>query len=139
MSAALPIDPTRVEIRCEDCARDLGRSAPTLVVARWYGPFKGRGARGLRPPHWGLLVVGQKRPTRAAKELPPDSAGRAADLGSRTVLYGPHPNGGDSGGRAVELACRRCKRRGWRRRRKLYALAEQARDTGTSDAYLSLS
>jgi hypothetical protein len=139
VSPALPTDPTRVEIRCEDCAHDLGQSAPTLVVARWYGPFRGRGARGLRPPHWGLLVVGEKRPTRAAKERPPDPAGRAADLGSRTVLYGPHRDGDNLGGRAVELVCRRCKRRGWRRRRKLYAVAEQARDAGTSNAYLSLS
>jgi hypothetical protein len=138
MGAALPTDPTRVEIRCEDCARDLGPAAPTLAVARWYGPFKGRGPHGLRPPHWGLLVVGQKRPTRAAKKPPPDPAGRAADLGSRTVLYGPHRTGNDQDGRAVELVCRRCKRRGWRRRRKLYAVAEQARAAATSNAYLSL-
>ena len=42
-------------------------------------------------------------------------------------------------GRAVQLTCRRCKRRGWRRRRKLFEVAEQAQAAGTSNAYLSLS
>jgi len=69
MSAALPTDLPRIlRIRCEDCARDLGRSAPTLVVALYETGNWARGS-GLRD-HWKLIVLGERRPTRAAS-LPP--------------------------------------------------------------------
>jgi hypothetical protein len=143
MSAALPTDPRRVEIRCEDCARDLGRSAPTLVVALY---VTGNWARpsDLRD-HWELISLGERRPTRAANApAPPDSfrvIGTTADGGqvsAATTIGGRTFDQHHPRGRAVELACRRCKRSGWRRRQKLYAVAEQARAAGTSDGYLSL-
>jgi hypothetical protein len=138
MSAALPTDlPRLVKIRCEDCARDLGRSAPTLVVAAYYvGPWARPGLRD----HWELLALGKRRPTRAANTPPPPPdppppPGVVTGMmwqGGRTFdQY--HPRG-----RSVELACRRCKRSGWRRRRVLYGVAEVARAAGRSDAYLSL-
>lgn len=145
MSAALPTGlPRVVKIRCEDCARDLGRSAPTLVVAAYETGNWARGS-GLRD-HWELIALGKRRPTRAANApAPPDSfvvVGSTADgrqvtaattIGGRTIDQ-HHPRG-----RAIELACRLCKRSGWRRRRRLYGIAEAARAAGRSDAYLSLA
>jgi hypothetical protein len=138
MSARLPTHPNRVEIRCEDCARDLGPAAPTLVVCGYQTGNWAVGS-GLRD-QWELTGLGKRRPTRAANapgppppDLPTQGVSGYTTLGGRTI------DQIKLRGRAVELACRRCKRRGWRRRRKLYAVAEQARATGTSNAYLSLS
>lgn len=129
MNHALPNDAGRVEIRCDDCARDLGPAAPTLVVCV--------GVVG----RWSLIDLGQRRPTRAARTPPPplDPPPPPGVVtvrswhGGRTFDQYPHR------GRAVSLACRRCKRSGWRRRRLLYEVAEAARVAGTSDAYLSLA
>jgi hypothetical protein len=123
MNPAVPPDPNRVEIRCEDCARDLGPAAPTLVVCSFQTGNWAVGS-GLRD-HWELIGLGQRRPARAARAVTSGISSRTFDQNTLR-------------GRAVELACRRCKRRGWRRRRKLYAVAEQARAVDTSDAYLSL-
>jgi hypothetical protein len=120
MSAVLPTDlPRAVEIRCEDCARDLGRSAPTLVVAEH------------ETDHWELIALGERIPTRVANSASPGSP--RAWLRGRTIVE-HHPRG-----RSVFLACRRCKRQGWRRQSKLYGVAEAARMAGRSDAYLSLA
>jgi hypothetical protein len=141
MGAALPTDlPRMVKIRCEDCAPDLGRSAPTLVVALYETGDWARGS-GLRD-HWKLIALGERIPTRTANippratPGPPPAPGVAVSGGmwnsSRTIDQ-HHPRG-----RAVELTCRRCKRSGWRRKRKLYGVAATARAAGRSDAYLSL-
>jgi hypothetical protein len=136
MTAALPIDPGRVEIRCEDCARDLGRSAPTLVVCS----FTDYSTNPRMKSRWDLISLGQRRPGRWVRapgpgEPVPGAPGltHVTELGGRTFDQNKI-----HGGRSVELTCRRCKRSGWRRRQRLYALAEQARARGTSDAYLSL-
>ena len=128
MSAVLPTGlPRLVKIRCDDCARDLGRSAPTLVVALY--EFTG---------NWKLIDLGERIPTRAANTAPPprvvDGVMRVPAWNSSRTIDQHHPRG-----RAVELACRRCKRSGWRRRGKLYGVAEAARMAGRSDAYLSLA
>jgi hypothetical protein len=121
MSRALPI-------RCDDCARDLGRAAPTLVVA-------GRDQTG-----WYLFDLGQRRPGRGAWRndpppgLPTQGPGGYIMVGGRTFDAGHRHRG-----RAVPLTCRRCKRSGWRRRRLLYETAEAAQAAGRSDAYLSLA
>jgi hypothetical protein len=121
-----------VKIRCEDCARDLGRSAPTLVVATYHmGPWARPGLRD----HWELIALGERRPTRAANTpppIPPGFTGGISYISGRTFDQ-HHPRG-----RAVELACRRCGRSGWRRKRKLYEVAAAARAAGQGDAYLSL-
>jgi hypothetical protein len=124
MSAALPTFPGRVEIRCEDCARDLGPSAPMLVVVA-------RDDWG-----WELIALGERYP--GTKPLPRPLPGLVTENTSRAV-GGRTRNQHHMRGRVVELACRRCKRSGRRRRRKLYELAEHARAAGTSNAYLSLS
>jgi hypothetical protein len=136
MSAALPTDlPRIVKIRCEDCARDLGRAAPTLVVAVWDAGNWARGS-GLRD-HWKLIALGERIPSRAARTAPPprvvDGVVRVPGWNSSRTIDQHHPRG-----RAVELACRRCKLSGWRRRRVLYGTAEAARAAGRGDAYLSL-
>jgi hypothetical protein len=124
MSAALPTVPGRVEIRCEDCARDLGPAAPTLVVVT-------RDDWG-----WELIALGKRYP--GTKPLPRPIRGLVTE--STSLADGGRARSQHHlRGRVVELACRRCKRSGRRRRRKLYELAEQARTAGTSDAYLSLS
>lgn len=133
----LPTDLRRVEIRCEDCARDLGPSAPTLVVCRYTGP---EGLAVGLSPWWDLVSLGQRRPKGGAwasyrpPDLPTERVTGFSMQGGRTIDQNVL-----RAGRAVELVCRRCGRRGWRRRRKLYGLAEAARTAGTSDAYLSLS
>ena len=109
MSAELPTDlPRLVKIRCEDCARDLGRSAPTLVTAlyetgNWVRP-------GLRD-HWTLIALGERVPTRVANTAPPprvvDGVVRVPAWNSSRTNDQHHPRG-----RAVELACRRCRGRG---------------------------
>jgi hypothetical protein len=129
MSAALPTDPRRVEIRCEDCARDLGRSAPTLVVAVYKDWTRGP---------WSLVDLGQRRPLRAALTPPPPPDPPVPGFSGQTWIGGRTFDSHQPRGRSIELACRRCKRSGWRRRQKLYAVAEQARAAGTSDGYLSL-
>jgi hypothetical protein len=138
MSAALPTDlPRIVKIRCEDCARDLGRSAPTLVVATYHmGPWARPGLRD----HWELIDLGDRIPSRAARTKPPPEVVDGVttfptwfNAGVRTIDQNTA-----RGGRSVELACRKCKRSGWRRRRKLYGVAAAARAAGRSDAYLSL-
>jgi len=127
MSPALPVDPGRVEVRCEDCARDLGPAAPTLVVYAW-----NRTGRY-------LIGLGRRRPSAVAnRPLPRPIPGIVAESTSRGAARRAINQHHLPQGRSVELACRRCKRSGWRRRRKLYELAEQARAAGTSDAYLSL-
>lgn len=136
MSAALPTDlPRIVKIRCDDCARDLGRSAPTLVVATYQTGNWARGS-GLRD-HWKLIALGQRRPTRAANTAPPpevvDGAVTFPAWISGRTFDQHHPRG-----RSVELACRRCGLSGWRRKQKLYGVAAAARAAGRSDAYLSL-
>jgi hypothetical protein len=136
MNPALPSDPNRVEIRCEDCARDLGPAAPTLVVCRYTGP-EGL-AKGLSP-WWDLVGLGQRRPTRAANTGPPPPDPPVQGVTGQAWLSGRTFDQNVLRGRAVQLACRRCKRRGWRRRRKLFEVAEQAQAAGTSNAYLSLS
>jgi len=123
MNAALPTAPGRIEIHCEDCARDLGPAAPTLVVVA-------RDDWG-----WELIALGERYP--GAKPLPRPLRGlvtenTSAELGGRTR------NQHHLRGRVVELACRRCKRSGRRRRRNLYELADGASAAGRSDAYLSL-
>jgi hypothetical protein len=135
ISVALPI-------RCEDCARGIGPAAPTLVVAMYE---TGNWVVGHRGDHWTLMSLGQRRPTRAANApAPPDAfrvIGSTADGGqvtAATTIGGRTFDQHQPRGRSVELACRRCKRSGWRRRQKLYAVAEQARAAGRSDAYLSL-
>ena len=135
MSAVLPTDlPRIVKIRCDDCARDLGRDAPTLVVAVYE---TGNWAPGLRD-RWKLIDLGERIPTRAANTAPPprvvDGVMRVPAWNSSRTIDQHHPRG-----RSVELACRRCKRSGWRRRGKLYGVAEAARMDGRSDAYLSLT
>jgi hypothetical protein len=138
MSAVLPTDlPRAVKIGCEDCARDLGRSTPTLVVATYETGNWARGS-GLRD-HWKLIALGQRRPTRAANTAPPPEVVDGAVtfpawISGRTTDQNIAPRG-----RAVQLVCRRCKRSGWRRRQKLYGVAEAARMAGRSDAYLSLA
>jgi hypothetical protein len=136
MSAALPKDPNRVEIRCEDCARDLGPAAPTLVVCRYTGP---EGLAVGLSPWWDLVGLGQRRPTRAGNTGPPPPDPPVQGVTGQAWISGRTFDQNVLRGRAVELACRRCNRRGWRRRRKLFAVAEQARAAGTSNAYLSLS
>jgi hypothetical protein len=128
MNAALPVDPRRVEIRCEDCARDLGRAAPTLVVAAWN-----------RWGSWDLLGIGVRRPSAAVRPGPAPLRGIVTESTSREAEGRAINQHHLPEGRSVSLACRRCGRRSWRRRQKLYELAEQARAAGTSDAYLSLS
>jgi len=137
MSAVLPTDlPRIVKIRCDDCARDLGRDAPTLVVAVYE---TGNWAPGLRD-RWKLIDLGERIPTRAANTdpgpppgLPTQGVSHYSWISGRTIDQ-HHPRG-----RSVELACRKCKRSGWRRRGKLYGVAEAARMDGRSDAYLSLT
>jgi hypothetical protein len=124
VNAPLLLDPGRVEIRCEDCARDLGRAAPVLMVA------------ALDTRGWELIGLGQRRPS--ARPGPKPIPGLVVENTSRR-LDGRTINQHHVRGRVVELACRRCKRSGRRRRRVLYELADQARAAGTSDAYLSLS
>ena len=136
MSAALPTDPPDgIKIRCEDCARDLGRSAPTLVVAAYQTGNWARGS-GLRD-HWELIALGKRVPTRVANTAPPprvvDGAVRVPAWNSKRTNDQHHPRG-----RAVELICRRCGRSGWRRKQKIYGVAAAARAAGRSDAYLSL-
>jgi hypothetical protein len=123
MTAALPVDPNRVEIRCEDCARDLGRAAPTLVVAA-------RDSWG-----WELIGLGLRRPSARPGSTP--IGGLVVENTTRR-RDGRSNNQHHMRGRVVELACRLCKRSGRRRRRLLQELAEQARAAGRSDAYLSL-
>jgi hypothetical protein len=127
MNAALPTNPGRVEIRCEDCARDLGRAAPTLAVAAWN--TWGR---------WDLLGIGRRRPSAAVRPGPSPLRGIVTESTSREAEGRAINQHHLPQGRSVELACRRCKRRGWRRRRSLYELAEAAKAAGTSNAYLSL-
>jgi hypothetical protein len=127
MSAALPTAPSVVRIRCEDCAHDLGRSAPTLVVATYETGNWAHGS-GLRD-HWELIALGERRPTRAANTSPPD--GGAWNSKRTSDQHRPR-------GRSVNLTCRKCKRSGWRRVQALYGVAEVARAAGRSDAYLSL-
>jgi len=113
-------------------------------VVCWYSGWRGLAVG--RSPRWNLIDLGQRRPTRAANApAPPDSyevIGTTADgrqVSAATTIGGrTFDQNSFRRGRAVELACRRCKRRGWRRRRKLYELAEQAWLAGASDAYLSL-
>jgi hypothetical protein len=126
MSAAPPTAPSAVRIRCEDCARDLGRSAPTLVVAAYETGNWARGS-GLRD-HWELIALGERRPTRAANTPPP--GGGAWNSKRTSDQHRPR-------GRSVKLTCRKCKRSGWRRVMALYGMAEVARGAGCSDAYLS--
>jgi hypothetical protein len=123
MNPARPTDPTRVDIRCEDCASDLGRAAPVLMVA------------ALDRKGWELIGLGQRRPT--ARPGPRPIRGLVTESTSRR-LDGRTINQLHVRGRVVDLACRRCKRSGRRRRRVLYERAEAARATGRSDAYLSL-
>jgi hypothetical protein len=123
MDPALPTDPKRVDIRCEDCVRDLGKAAPVLMVA------------ALDAAGWELIGLGKRRPTarpgpRPIQGLVTESTSRM--LGGRTI------NQHHVRGRVVELACRRCKRSGRRRRGVLYGLADASRAAGRSDAYLSL-
>ena len=127
MSAAPPTAPSAVKIRCEDCARDLGRSAPTLVVATYETGNWARGS-GLRD-HWELIALGERRPTRAANTPPPGGGA----WNSKRTFDQHRPRG-----RSVKLSCRKCKRSGWRRVMVLYGVAEAAWATGRSDAYLSL-
>jgi hypothetical protein len=123
MNAALPVDPGRVEIRCEDCARDLGRAAPVLMVA------------ALDTKGWELIGLGQRRPK--ARPGPKPLEGLVTENTSRR-LDGRSINQHHVRGRVVELACRRCRRSGRRRRRVLYGLADAARAAGRNDAYLGL-
>jgi len=123
MNSALPTDVRRVEVRCEDCARDLGPAAPTLVVA------------AMDDWGWELIALGERHP--GAKPLPRHLRGLVTE--NTTIERGSRTrNQHHLRGRVVELACRKCKRSGRRRRRVLYELAEAARAAGRSDAYLSL-
>src|SRR5215207_11294151 len=114
MNLALPI-------RCEDCARDLGGAAPTLIVCE------------CRAGRWSLIDLGTRRPTRAANTAPPprvvDGVLKVPAWNSKRMFDAHDPQG-----RAVPLACRRCKRTGWRRRRKLYEVAQAAQAAGRQDA-----
>jgi hypothetical protein len=51
MNPALRTNPNRVDVRCEDCARDLGPAAPVLMVA------------ALDRKGWELIGLGQRRPS----------------------------------------------------------------------------
>jgi hypothetical protein len=105
MNPALPSDPNRVEIRCEDCARDLGPAAPTLVVCRYTGP-EGL-AKGLSP-WWDLMGLGQRRPTRAANTGPPPPDPPVQGVTGQAWLSGRTFDQNVLRGRAVQLTCRRC-------------------------------
>jgi hypothetical protein len=128
MDAVLPVGPGRVEIRCEDCAADLGRSAPVLIVAARY--------MGIRDVwRWELIGIGARRPQARPTSRP---IGGLVTSNTSVASGGRATNQHRVRGQAVELACRRCKRHGWRGRRRLYELADLALAERRGDAYLSL-
>jgi hypothetical protein len=128
-----------VEGKCDRCARDLGRRAPTLAVCRWVS--SSAWAEGLRD-HWELIGLGQRnrRPLEVQGTPRPTVPGRT--LSGQTVMATPgmvHPRTRDKHpvtARRVELACRRCGARPRVARRRLYELAEQAVAAGRRDFYL---
>ncbi len=127
MCAALPVRPGRVDIRCEDCARDLGSSAPTLVVAARDELYSGG---------WELINIGPRRPQ--ARPGPRPIRGLVT-MNTAAGKHGRAVNQHHARGRSVELACRRCKRRARRQRRALVELAAATSGAGRGDAYLSLA
>jgi hypothetical protein len=112
-----------VIVRCDPCARDLGRAAPAL-------------ARCVRlAGHWTLMALErhglrrldlQQQASRHERQLSNISR-PTSRTDSFLALRGT---------RGVDLVCRRCSHRPRVSRRKLYELAEQALAAGRHDAYL---
>jgi hypothetical protein len=98
-----------VFMRCDSCARDLGKAAPVLAAC------------GHHPSGWSVAVLRRLPRRRTLDAQPPYRR-----VVSRMALDG----------RGIELHCRRCHRRPRVGRRELYALAEQALAAGRSDAYV---
>jgi hypothetical protein len=111
MGVALPS--SRVEVRCDCCAQDLGRNAPILVLCI-YEAHEGL-AEGLSP-WWSLIDLGHRSRRKG-------SSGNGKRRRNPHSLHQP-------GARGFELRCRRCGRR------QLYELAEQAIAAGRRDAYV---
>jgi hypothetical protein len=130
--------PVEVTVRCEPCARDLGRSAPALVSC-------------VRPGNGRWTIIGLFRGGRRQRDIKVDFSKDPRFRGTRDALQrrlgADYPGAPDRTasridairhrkGSGVELTCRRCSHRPRVSRRRLYELAEQALAAGRRDAYV---